>query len=120
MTRAAHIRSRWWTHTVQDRADDGAQDLHRERDPWRELAVLAELQVPKHEDALVLRVLPVQRPVHVRDRVPGHEVRRDHLVERVRGRVELEEANRRRERGEQQRHRRGDQQDDGERPPGQA
>ena len=106
--------------TVEDGTDDGAEDLHRERDARRQLHVLTELQVAQHENALTLRVLAVQRAIHVRDRIPWDEVGGDHLVEAVRGRAEFFKPNGGGESREQERHDQRDDQDDSQRPPRQA
>lgn len=106
--------------TIQDSSNNGAKDLHRKGDAGRKFDVLAKLQVPQHQDALRLRVLAVQRAIHVRDRVPRDKVRRDHLVEAVRRRIELAEPDRRSERREEHRHQERDEEDDRERPPRQA
>ncbi len=65
-------------------------------------------------------MLPIESAVHVRDRVAGNEVRRDHLVEAVRGAVELAETDCRGEGSEEHRQGERDEEDDGERPPREA
>lgn len=126
--------------TVEDGADDGAEHLHEEGHARRELDVLAELQVLEERDALDHGVLPVERAVHVRDGLPGEDVRctrrgasvlvpqsrqgekrtSDHLEEARAGRRELVEADRGGKHAVEGAEDEGDDDEHSERPPGHA
>ena len=98
--------------TVEDSTDDSTNDLHGERHARCELDILTKFQVRQHQDTLALRVLAVQRAVHVRNRIARDKVSSNHLVETVRRSAELLESDSCRESGEEHRHDQRNQEDD--------